>query len=104
VLALKNGAVDQLAEDLVKVVLEQESLLLSSKKDDSLKTPRRIPIFGAGHKHRLAEQFGIEHSFSVPLMDQISANGDAGTPYVLEYPDSTQAKIYHQLAGDTVLS
>jgi DUF971 family protein len=38
----------------------------------------------------------------MPLMDKIAANGDSGIPYVLEHPDSTQSKIYSELASTVV--
>lgn len=87
-----NGGVDQLAKDLVQVVIEQQK-----------SCPRRqIPIFGSGHKKRLSEQWGIEHTFSVPLMDRIAANGDNGTPFVLQNPKSPQTEIYMNLAKAVV--
>ena len=55
------------------------------------------------HRHpRLSEQWGIEHTYSIPLLKRIAANGDAGTPFVLEYPESEQAKIYKDLAQAVV--
>jgi Mrp family chromosome partitioning ATPase/DUF971 family protein len=91
--ALEDKGVDgdstTLAEELVQVVLENT---------DS----QKVQIFGKGHKRRLSEQWGIEHTFSVPLMDQIAANGDSGTPFILEYPDSPQAAIYKELAVSVV--
>jgi Mrp family chromosome partitioning ATPase/DUF971 family protein len=89
-----STTVDKLADELVEIVVKASR--------DSSSRSKRIPIFGAGHKHRLAEQFGIEHSFSIPLLTLIAANGDEGTPYVLEYPDSPQAKIYQDLAKSVV--
>jgi len=86
-----NGEADDLAEALVQAVL-----------DKIPEEPEQIRLFGPGHKKRLSEQWGIEHTFSMPLMDQIAANGDSGTPYVLEHPDSSQAKIYADLAGTVV--
>jgi MinD-like ATPase involved in chromosome partitioning or flagellar assembly/DUF971 family protein len=85
----KNGASDSLAKDLVQVVLE------NTKND-------KIRIFGEGHTHRLSEQWGIEHTFSMPLMDKIAANGDSGTPFFLENPDSPEAAIYKELAKAVV--
>ena len=38
----------------------------------------------------------------MPLMDKIAANGDSGTPFVLEYPDSPQSVIYKDLAKSVV--
>jgi Mrp family chromosome partitioning ATPase/DUF971 family protein len=86
---LVNGDSESLAEELVEVVLQNTE----SKK---------IKIFGHGHKERLANLWGIEHSFSIPLMEKIAANGDSGTPFILEYPDSPQAAIYKELAKSVV--
>jgi Mrp family chromosome partitioning ATPase/DUF971 family protein len=80
---------DGLAEELVQVVLQ------NTEND-------QIRIFGPGHLRRLSEQWGIEHSFSIPLMDKIAANGDSGTPFILEHPDSPQAAIYKELAKSVV--
>uniref|UniRef100_A0A6U3BX58 MIP18 family-like domain-containing protein n=1 Tax=Entomoneis paludosa TaxID=265537 RepID=A0A6U3BX58_9STRA len=90
-----NGGskVDELSEDLVSVVLE--SLQANSESE-------KVQIFGSGHKQRLSEQYGIEHTFSVPLLDRIAANGDSGQPYILEHPDSPQAAIYKDLAKSVV--
>ncbi|CAB9498015.1 cluster assembly factor HCF101, chloroplastic [Seminavis robusta] len=87
---LANGEADDMADELVQLVLEN--------------TPaeQQIRIFGPGHKTRLSEQWGIEHTYSMPLMDQIAANGDSGTPYVLDNPESTQTKTYLELAGTVV--
>jgi MinD-like ATPase involved in chromosome partitioning or flagellar assembly len=64
--------------------------------------PAKVPIFGPGHKMRLSEQWGIEHTFSIPLLSRIAANGDNGTPFVLEHPESPQAQIYKELAQSVV--
>ena len=39
----------------------------------------------------------------MPLMNQIAMNGDSGTPYILEHPDSTQADTCHDLAASVVV-
>jgi Mrp family chromosome partitioning ATPase/DUF971 family protein len=80
-----------LADELVKVVQN------SMKKEIE-----QVRIFGPGHKKRLSEQWGIEHTFSMPLTDRIAANGDSGTPFILENPDSSQAAIYKELASAVV--
>jgi len=85
-----NGDLDRLADELVDAVLNQTS------------KPQRLEIFGKGHKQRLSSQWGIEHAFSVPLLDRIASNGDEGNPYVLQYPDSSQAKVYSELAKSVV--
>lgn len=89
--ALANGDAAAMADALVQAVL-----------DNTPSEPEKVRIFGPGHKKRLSEQWGIEHTYSMPLMDQIAANGDSGTPYILEHPDSTQAKIYSDLASTVV--
>lgn len=63
---------------------------------------REIPIFGKGHKTRLADQWGISNTFSVPLLDKISANGDSGTPFVVSHPESKHSRIYKDLAESVV--
>lgn len=84
-----NGDSEGLAEELFQVVMDNTE-------------NKRIPIFGQGHKRRLSEQWGIEHTYSMPLMDTIAYNGDSGTPYILEHPDSPQAAIYKDLARSVV--
>jgi len=61
-----------------------------------------VRIFGPGHKNRLSRQWGIEHTYSVPLVDRIAANGDSGTPYILEHPESTQSHVFESLAKSVV--
>ena len=80
---------DNVAEELVQLVLK------NAKTDP-------IRIFGPGHKKRLSDQWGIEHTYSMPLMDKIAANGDSGTPFVLGNPDSPQTQIYKDLASSVV--
>ena len=89
----KKGFTDEnFATELVDVVK-------SSLKESMSEEKNKLRIFGQGHKKRLSEQWGIEHTFSVPLMDKIAANGDSGTPFVMEYPESEQAGVYTELAG-----
>jgi Mrp family chromosome partitioning ATPase/DUF971 family protein len=85
----ENGNVNGLAKELVQVVLK------NAKADP-------VRIFGPGHTRRLSEQWGIDHTFSMPLVDEIAAQGDSGTPFVLANPDSPQAKIYRDLASSVV--
>lgn len=87
-----------IVDSLVKIVQK-------SVKDVNVKSnqsSKHIKIFGQGHKKRLSEQWGIEHTYSVPLLDKIAYNGDHGTPFILEYPDSPQASIYNELAANVV--
>jgi DUF971 family protein/MinD-like ATPase involved in chromosome partitioning or flagellar assembly len=89
---VENGSNDKVAEKLVDVV--KESLKESQRENEN-----KQRIFGQGHKKRLSTEWGIEHTFSIPLMNKIAANGDSGTPYVMDYPDSEQSGIYSELAG-----
>lgn len=82
--------------------MEQLSDALLARVVAQSPAPERVQIFGAGHRERLSEQWGIEHTFSIPLLDQIAANGDAGLPFVLGNPDSPQAAIYKDLAKAVV--
>jgi len=94
-----NPVIENLAEELVAAVLaetknndDESSIALKQEE------PEKVRIFGPGHKVRLSEQWGIEHTYSLPLMKNIAANGDSGTPFILEHPDSSQAKIFKDLA------
>jgi Mrp family chromosome partitioning ATPase/DUF971 family protein len=89
--AVNGKGIEGLVEELVNIVQ-------SSQKSET----ERIQIFGPGHKNRLAKQWGIEQTFSIPLMDRIAANGDSGTPFILEHPDSPQAAIFKDLASSVV--
>ena len=84
-----NGDAAALADELVNTVLENS---------DSA----QVRIFGPGHKRRLSEQWGIDHTYSMPLMDKIAANGDSGNPFFLDNPNSPQAAIYRDLAKSVV--
>ncbi len=86
---------DEIANDLLQLVKQ-------SMNEKTQKEKKELRIFGQGHKNRLSSQWGIEHTYSVPLMDKIAYNGDHGTPFILEYPDSPQASIYNELASSVV--
>lgn len=104
--ALQEGFVDDkkaaaVTDDLVRIV--QANLLSTMSGGDVTRgVLEQIFIFGPGHKRRLAEEWGIEHSYSMPLLDKIAQNGDSGTPFILDYPTSNQAEIYRQLAKSVV--
>eukprot|EP00585_Thalassiosira_rotula_P012469 CAMPEP_0196131234 /NCGR_PEP_ID=MMETSP0910-20130528/1330_1 /TAXON_ID=49265 /ORGANISM="Thalassiosira rotula, Strain GSO102" /LENGTH=607 /DNA_ID=CAMNT_0041390685 /DNA_START=49 /DNA_END=1872 /DNA_ORIENTATION=- len=87
-----------LVDDLVKIA--QENVVQASKQNGGEK--EEIRIFGPGHKRRLSEQWGIDHTYSMPLMGKIAQNGDSGTPFILDNPNSPQADIYRQLATSVV--
>jgi Mrp family chromosome partitioning ATPase/DUF971 family protein len=88
-----NGAIDKLAEELVDIVVTNSE---SSKGE-------KVRIFGAGHTERLSKEWGLEHIFQMPLLEKIAANGDNGTPFVLENPNSPQAQTYKELAQALVV-
>ena len=96
----ENGNEDaknsEITNSLLKIV--QESIKEAETKQ-KMNQKEKLRIFGKGHKERLSKQWGIEHTYSIPLMDKIAANGDNGTPFILEYPNSPQTSIYKELAG-----
>eukprot|EP00986_Skeletonema_menzelii_P008483 scaffold3598_cov139-Skeletonema_menzelii.AAC.7 len=95
VLKERDDIADEVAADVV-------SSLVATVKENVQNTGKgeieKIRIFGQGHKRRLSEQWGIEHTFSVPLVSTIAKNGDSGTPFILENPSSPQADTYKELA------
>lgn len=86
---------EDLASQLVKITEKSVPQSGSSEKE-------QVRIFGPGHLRRLSEQWGIEQTYSVPLMNRIAANGDSGTPFILQYPESSQATIFSKLASSVV--
>ena len=104
-MAAENGEDDDnsLVNDLVKIVQDNvQSNINNSNNDQERVEKEEIRIFGPGHKQRLSKQYGIEHTYSIPLLGQIAKNGDSGTPYILDNPDTPQAEIYYQLAKSVV--
>jgi Mrp family chromosome partitioning ATPase/DUF971 family protein len=104
--AVKGTSIDKLADELIDLVVQQLQKQHNDTGTDfitnSNMTSERVPIFGMGHAKRLSQQFGIDHTFSVPLVPTIAANGDAGTPYILEHPNTPQSNIFKQLASAVV--
>jgi len=41
-----------------------------------------------GYTKQLIEQFGIKNSFDLPMVEDVSAMSDSGTPFVLALPDT----------------
>jgi hypothetical protein len=41
-----------------------------------------------GYTKQLVDNFGINNSFEVPILEEVSAMSDAGTPFVLALPES----------------
>mmetsp|Transcript_25276 Transcript_25276/g.45503 ORF Transcript_25276/g.45503 Transcript_25276/m.45503 type:complete len:597 (+) Transcript_25276:82-1872(+) len=92
-----TAAAEVMANDLVKIVQQnvQANQPTNGEKEE-------IRIFGPGHKQRLSEQWGIEHTYSIPLLGKIAQNGDSGTPFILDNPNAPQSEIYRQLAKSLV--
>jgi len=57
-------------------------------------------LFGQGARRRLVEQFGIQNSFEIPIVPEISRLSDAGTPVVLN--DGDLARHYEAIAASVV--
>jgi Mrp family chromosome partitioning ATPase/DUF971 family protein len=92
--------ISQLTHRVEAALTLHASTLESSSLPSS--NPSEIRIFGPGHKQRLSTQWGIDHTFSVPLLSTIANNGDSGTPFVLQHPSSPEALIYKDLASAVV--
>jgi hypothetical protein len=60
------------------------------------RSPKRI--FGKGHRQRLSDMWGITNTVSLPLVEEVSASGDSGTPLVVRHPQSAAAIVYKELA------
>jgi len=63
---------------------------------------KRHTPFGEGALARLTEQYGLENTFKLPLLPEISAFCDEGRPAVLIQPDSELTKSYSEIAEITV--
>jgi len=93
----EGKSLEDFSLDLVNVVNQQQS---SNTNEKTVK--EQVRIFGPGHMQRLSNQWGIEHTFSIPLLQKIASNGDSGTPYILEFPESSQAQTYRELGASVV--
>ncbi|KAL3923455.1 MAG: hypothetical protein SGPRY_004214, partial [Prymnesium sp.] len=59
---------------------------------------KRVSVFGESHVTRLKDMWGIEASFSLPLLPEIASSADGGVPLVVSKPDGDAAKIYAEIA------
>lgn len=56
-------------------------------------------IFGMGYTKQLIENFGIKNSFDLPMLEDVSAMSDCGTPFVSALPDTVPiVQIFDQIA------
>jgi len=94
--------VDHSLVDELKDVMERYEIPQEAKKDflDIASKPRKI--FGPGHRQRLADMWGIENTYSVPLTETVSQAGDTGTPYVQRHPKAPAAQVFSSLASDVI--
>jgi ATP-binding protein involved in chromosome partitioning len=60
---------------------------------------RKYHLFGEGGGRRTAEQLEVPFLGEVPIDPRIVEGGDAGTPIVLQAPDSDAARVFVELAG-----
>jgi Mrp family chromosome partitioning ATPase len=59
-----------------------------------------VKPFGEGFRRKLQEMWGIQNAFALPLVPEVAARGDSGTPFVLAGTDETApaAAVIEQLA------
>ena len=55
-------------------------------------------IFGEGARRKLVEQYGYTESLEIPVVSEISIQGDAGRPYVWARPGTEVSQSYTNLA------
>jgi ATP-binding protein involved in chromosome partitioning len=60
---------------------------------------RKYYLFGEGGGRRTAEELEVPFLGEVPIDPRIVEGGDAGTPIVLQAPDSDAARAFVELAG-----
>merc|ERR1719242_1738680 len=60
--------------------------------------------FGKGYKDQIIDQFGIKNSYSIPILESIARQADAGDPVVLSQDPDTQVlrDIYDDIAFNVV--
>jgi len=97
-----NDDVEDLADDLIQFLQQEDHSNAKSQEETIEMTSEKVRLFGPGHKQRLAEQWGIEHTFSLPLLQGIAEGGDSGTPFILNNPFSEPAAIFGDLANTLV--
>ena len=60
---------------------------------------KRHAIFGQGGGHKLAERLDIPFLGEIPLEPAVRAGGDQGRPIVLAAPDSSESRVYGEIAA-----
>ena len=62
----------------------------------------RDELFGSGGGERLARQFGIPLLAQIPIVPDIRASGDAGTPIVIAQPEHAVSRMYASIAAQVL--
>ena len=62
----------------------------------------RVDVFGSGGGRRVADQFGIPLLGEIPLVQEIRAAADAGTPIVVGNPDHPQSQAFRAIASRVI--
>jgi ATP-binding protein involved in chromosome partitioning len=62
----------------------------------------RDELFGSGGGERLARQFGIPLLGQIPIVPDIRASGDAGTPIVIAQPEHAVSRMYASIAAQVL--
>lgn len=65
-------------------------------------TTRRQHIFGAGHRGRLADMWGITNTVQMPLVADVASCGDRGVPFIIANSDSEHSVAFSELAQAVV--
>lgn len=60
----------------------------------------RTELFGHGGAQEEAKRLGVPFLGEIPLLADIRASGDDGTPIILSAPDSEAARAYTALASN----
>jgi ATP-binding protein involved in chromosome partitioning len=55
-------------------------------------------VFGSGGGARIAQQFGVPLLGAIPLVPEIRAGGDAGTPIVIDRPEHAVSRSFVRIA------
>ncbi|MGE5595014.1 MAG: Mrp/NBP35 family ATP-binding protein [Hyphomicrobiales bacterium] len=62
-------------------------------------TGKRYDIFGHGGAEKAADELGIDFLGAIPIEPAVREGGDAGTPIVVQHPESESAAAIERIAG-----
>jgi ATP-binding protein involved in chromosome partitioning len=63
------------------------------------KCGKREDLFGSGGGEQIATRFGVPLLGRIPLISEVRAGGDAGTPIVVEQPQHPVSQLFVHIAG-----